>query len=171
MGMTRILIVDDEPMLLNVERQILEKKFGFAIETAQSGDEALEKLRSGSYDAIISDFAMPGMNGLELLRRIREWDKDIPYILFTVKERDEIALEALNNGANFYVQKELTPHVAFAELAHKITTAVELVRAQKNLKTQRDLAISCANSKDIQQILNYCLLAAREISNLEAKAN
>lgn len=170
MGMTRVLIVDDEPMLLNVERQILERKFGFSIETAQSGGEALDKLRSGPYDAVISDFAMPEMNGLELLRKIREWDKEIPYILFTVKERDEIALEALNSGANFYVQKEVTPHVAFAELAHKVTTAVDLVRAQKSLRTQRDLAISCANSKDIQEILKFCIFASKEVSGFDSTA-
>lgn len=168
--MSRVLLVDDEPMLLNVERQILEKKFGFAIEVAESGAKALEMLRDSTFDAIISDYSMPEMNGLELLRKIRETDKQIPFILFTVRERDEIALEALNSGANFYVQKEDTPHIAFTELAHKVSTAVELVRAQKNLRIQRDLAISCADSKEIREILQFCLDAAKSVSNLDSLA-
>jgi PAS domain S-box-containing protein len=168
--MTKVLLVDDEPMLLDIERQILEKKFGFTIEASESGEEALRILQSIPFDAIISDYAMPGMDGLTFLRKIREKDKQIPFILFTVKEREEIAIEALNSGANFYVQKEETPHVAFTELAHKVTTAVELVRAEKNLRIQRDLAIACANSKDIHEILSFCLTAARDVSRFDAVA-
>ena len=168
--MTKVLLVDDEPVLLDLERQILERKFGFSIETVESGEEALIMLRSTQFDAIISDYSMPVMDGLSLLRKIREEDKQIPFVLFTVKEREEIAIEALNSGANFYVQKEEVPHVAFAELAHKVTAAVELVRAEKNLLIQRDLAIACANSRDISEILSFCLKAAREVSHLDAAA-
>ena len=170
MDMTRVLLVDDEPVLLDLERQILEKKFGFSIATAESGEEALRKLDSEPFDAIISDYVMPGMDGLVLLRKIREKDKKFPFVLFTVRERDEIAIEALNNGANFYVQKEETPNIAFAELAHKVTAAIELVRAEKNLHIQRDLAISSANSKNIDDVLTFCLAAAKEVSHLNAGA-
>ena len=169
-GLTKILLVDDEPLLLDLERQILERKFGFTIEMVQSGEEALDILSTTHFDAIISDYSMPVMDGITLLRKIREKDKQIPFILFTVKEREAVAIEALNSGANFYVQKEETPHVAFAELAHKVTAAVELVRAEKDLRTQRDLAISCANSKDITKILSFCLSGAREASGLDTGA-
>lgn len=168
--MTRILLVDDEPALLDVEKQILEKKFGFVIETSASGEDALRRIQSESFDAVISDYAMPGMNGLTLLHRIREIDRDIPFVLFTIRERDEIAVEALNSGANFYVQKEKTPNIAFTELAHKVTTAVELVRAQKNLQVQRDLAINCAESGSAAETIRFCLEAAKRVSNLQAIA-
>ncbi|PKL60201.1 MAG: hypothetical protein CVV33_03890 [Methanomicrobiales archaeon HGW-Methanomicrobiales-4] len=168
--MTKVLLVDDEPVLLDLERQILEKKFGFSIEMVESGEEALKRLRTSHFDAIISDYSMPGMDGLSLLRKIREEDKQIPFVLFTVREREEIAIEALNSGANFYVQKEDSPHIAFAELAHKVTTAVELVRAEKNLRIQRDLAIACANSKNITQIFTFCVTAARNVSRFDAVA-
>lgn len=168
--MTRVLLVDDEPALLDVEGQILEKKFGFSVKSVLSGEEALEALKSSTFDAIISDYSMPGMDGLTLLQKIRELDKHLPFILFTVKEREEVAIEALNSGANFYVQKEESPHIAFTELAHKVNTAVELVRAEKNLTIQRDLAIFCANTKDLHEILQFCLRSALDASNFDAVA-
>lgn len=168
--MTRVLLVDDEPALLDVEGQILERKFGFSVDKVASGEEALELLKSTTFDAIISDYSMPEMDGLELLRRIREHDKQLPFILFTVKEREEVAIEALNRGANFYVQKEESPHIAFTELAHKVNTSIELVRAEKNLRIQRDLAISSANTKNIREIQFYCLKAALGASNFDAAA-
>lgn len=168
--MTKVLLVDDESVLLDLGRQILEKKFGFFVDTVDSGEEALKQLKLRRYDAIISDYAMPGMNGLELLVKIREKDSQIPFVLFTVRERDSVAVEALNSGANFYVQKEDSPHVSFTELAHKVNTAVELVRAENNLRIQRDLAIACTNSKHLDNILNHCLQAAKASSSLDAAA-
>ncbi|HWQ63944.1 MAG TPA: response regulator [Methanospirillum sp.] len=168
--MTKVLLVDDESVLLDLGRQILEKKFGFLVDTVDSGEEALKQLKLHRYDAIISDYAMPGMDGLELLRKIRKKDSQIPFVLFTVRERDSVAVEALNSGANFYVQKEDSPHVSFTELAHKVNTAVELVRAEKNLRIQRDLAIACANSRNLDNILTHCLQAAKTTSFLDAAA-
>lgn len=168
--MTRVLLVDDEPALLDIEGKILERKFGISVETAASGEEALEILKVSPFDAIVSDYSMPGIDGLTLLRRIREQDKQIPFILFTVKEREAVAIEALNSGANFYVQKEESPQVAFTELAHKINISVELVRAERNLRIQRDLAISCANTKELTDVLHLCLKAARDASNMDAAA-
>ncbi|PWR71492.1 response regulator [Methanospirillum lacunae] len=168
--MTKVLLVDDESVLLDLGRQILEKKFGFSVDVIDSGEEALKQLKLRRYDAIISDYAMPGMDGLELLRRIREKDPQIPFVLFTVRERESVAVEALNRGANFYVQKENSPHVSFTELAHKVNTSVELVRAEKNLRAQRDLAIASANSKKIEDILKHCLQAAIATSYLDAAA-
>jgi len=170
MEMTKVLLVDDESVLLDLGRQILEKKFGFSVDVVESGEEALKQLKARRYDAIISDYAMPGMDGLELLRRIREKDQQIPFVLFTVREREAVAVEALNSGANFYVQKEESPHISFTELAHKVNTSVELVRAENNLRAQRDLAIASANSKDLNDVLTQSLQAALITSTLDAAA-
>lgn len=84
-------------------------------------------------DAIISDYSMPQMDGITLLRKIREINNAIPFILFTIREKEDIAIEAMNSGANFYVQKENLPQGGlFAELADDVTKAVELFRAEKS---------------------------------------
>ena len=168
--MTHVLLVDDESVLLDLESRILEKKYGFTTDTAISGDEALEKISSQIFDAIVSDYAMPGMDGLELLKRVRETDNQIPFILFSAKEREEVAIQALNNGANFFVQKEKNPSVAFAELSHNIHKSVELARAEHNLLIQRDLAIACSSSRSLNEILVRCLDAALTVSQMDAGA-
>jgi len=168
--MIRVLLVDDEPDLLDLERRILEQKYGFSTITAASGKEALGILQSQSVDAIISDYSMPLMDGITLLRKVREIDNALPFILFTIREKEDIAIEAMNSGANFYVQKENLPQVVFAELAHNVTKAVELYRAERNLKIQRDLALANANAKSLEETLLICTRAILDVSGMEGVA-
>lgn len=134
----RILLVDDEPVLLDIATIYLQREEDFFIETAQSGDQALELLASNSFDAIVSDYQMPGgMNGLALLSSIRKQGISIPFIIFTGKGREEVVIEALNRGgADFYLQKGGDPMSQFAELKSKIIHAVEKRRANTTLEEQ-----------------------------------
>jgi len=166
--MIRILLVDDEPDLLDVVRRVLEHKYAFSIITASSGDEALKIFHNEKVDAIISDYSMPVMNGIDLLRKIREENPFIPFILFTIRQKEEIAIDALNAGANFYVQKENLPQVVFAELSNNVLKSVELFRAEKNLKIQRDLALSNTNAKSLEETFLVCSNALLEVSGLNA---
>ena len=68
---------------------------------------------------------MPGINGLEFLRHVRCHYRDLPFILFTGKGREEIAIEALNSGADFYLQKGGEQKPQFVELEHKLLTAID----------------------------------------------
>lgn len=168
--MIRILLVDDEPDLLELERRVLEQKFGFTTITATSGKEALRIFHEMEVDAIVSDYSMPEMDGITLLRLIREENKQIPFLLFTIREKEEIAIEALNSGANYFVQKEHLPQVVFAELAHNVNNAVELFRAEKNLKIQRDLALDNASSKSLEETLLICVRAMMDVSGMDSAA-
>ena len=111
-----------------------EKSGDFRIETTGSAPEAIEKIQNTSYDAIVSDYQIPGMDGIVFLKEVRSRFGDIPFILFTGKGREEIAIEAINNGADFYLQKGGDPESQFAELAHKIRKAVERRRAIEELR-------------------------------------
>jgi PAS domain S-box-containing protein len=165
--MIRILLVDDEPDLLDLESRILEQKYGFSTLSAKSGEEALEIFNNQPVDAIISDYSMPQMDGIALLKKIREINKTIPFILFTIREKEDIAIEAMNHGANFYVQKENLPQVVFAELANDVNKAVELFRAEKSLKIQRDLALANTSAKSLEETLNFCSQAILDVSGME----
>ncbi len=123
--MIAVLFVDDEPVLLDIGRIYLERTGSFTVTVADSGRAALNAMKTGIFDVIVSDYEMPGMNGISLLKEIRESGDDIPFILFTGRGREEVAGEALNQGAAFYILKGGDPRAQFAELEHKILTAVD----------------------------------------------
>jgi len=125
----RILYVDDEPGLLEVGRMFLERSGDFMVTTALNGLDAVRLLGQGDFDAIISDYQMPEMDGIQFLVEVRKHFGAIPFILFTGRGREEVVIQAINNGANFYLQKGGDPTAQFAELRQKILAAVEHRRA------------------------------------------
>jgi PAS domain S-box-containing protein len=132
--MISVLYVDDEEPLLKLTKRFLEKNGNFTIDTAESAKEALDKVHSTTYDAIVSDYQMPGMDGIEFLKTLRASGDTTPFIIFTGKGREEVVIEALNNGADFYLQKGGETKPQYAELAHKVTMAVERRLAIRELK-------------------------------------
>jgi PAS domain S-box-containing protein len=132
--MYSILYVDDEPMLLELARLFLEKTGDFYVDTVTSATEALDILSKTSYDCIISDYQMPGMDGIVFLKTFRSKGNVGPFIIFTGKGREEVVIEALNNGADFYLQKGGDPKSQFVELAHKVRQAIQIRIAQKTMQ-------------------------------------
>jgi len=100
-----ILCVDDEPALLDLAKKFLERFHEFEVQTSPSAIEGLELLKSRVFDVIVSDYQMPGMDGILFLKSVRKDHGDIPFILFTGKGREDVAIEAINNGADFYLRK------------------------------------------------------------------
>ena len=131
--MISVLYVDDEPALLDVSKQYLERSGEFSVETLESAAEAIGKLAHTSYDAIVSDYQMPVMDGIMLLKKIRSSGNTTPFIIFTGRGREEVAIEALNCGADFYIQKGGDPRSQFTELMHKIKQAVSRKKAEDGL--------------------------------------
>jgi|WetSurMetagenome_2_1015567.scaffolds.fasta_scaffold24606_3 PAS domain S-box-containing protein len=132
--MLRVLYVDDEPALLDLSKLFLEQGGEFLVDTTTSTSAALSCMQSTNYDAIVSDYQMPDMNGIDFLKLVRASGKSVPFILFTGRGREEVVIEAINNGADFYIQKGGAPTAQFAELAHKIRQAVSRQRAQDELR-------------------------------------
>ena len=132
--MFSLLYVDDEPALLNLGKLFLERAGDFRVTTAISAHEGLGKLAAESFDAVISDYQMPGMDGIALRKEVRTIHGAIPFILFTGKGREEVVIEAINNGVDFYLQKGGAPQAQFAELRHKILIALERRRALDALR-------------------------------------
>ncbi|ACL17740.1 PAS domain S-box protein [Methanosphaerula palustris] len=124
-----VLYVDDESVLLDIGKLYLERTTDFSVITTSSARAALDLMKSNDIQAIVSDYQMPGMDGIELLKAVRAMNKSIPFILFTGRGREEIAIQAFENGADFYLQKGGAPKPQFAELSHKIKAAVNHRRA------------------------------------------
>ena len=131
--MFSVLYVDDERDLLELGKLYLEQSPEFHIEIAISATDALSLPSIQSYDAIVSDYLMPEMDGIAFLKAVRERFGDIPFILFTGRGREDVVIEAINNGADFYLQKGGDVKAQFAELTHKIRQAVARRQAEHSL--------------------------------------
>ena len=130
----RVLYVDDEPTVLDVGRILLEQSGNFSIATAESAPAALELLKNEHFDAIVSDFEMPGMDGIRFLAEVRTRFGPVPFIMFTGKGEKEEVIQAINNGTDFYLEKGDDPEIQFVDLSHKIKQAVSRRRADEALR-------------------------------------
>jgi two-component system, NtrC family, response regulator PilR len=104
---TRVLVVDDEQVVLDSVRKHLRRE-AYEIRTVLSGTEAVEILDSGWPEVVITDLMMPGMDGLELLERVRDSCPAIPVIMITGYATMRTALQALRQGAFDYIAKPFT---------------------------------------------------------------
>ena len=152
----KVLIVDDEPQLLEISKAFLEDLKGFVVETSLSAKDAIKRMRTTAYDIIVSDYQMPEVDGIELLESIRLCNDPIPFILFTGKGREDVAIKALNSGADFYLQKGGDPKTQFAELANMIVQSVQRHRAELDLIENEEKFKNIFNStSDSIHILDF----------------
>jgi two-component system response regulator PilR (NtrC family) len=100
----RIMVVDDEENIREVLSNYLET-LGYEVVTASDGQNALEKFEPGAFDLIVSDLLMPNIDGLELLRKVREKDRDVVFLMITGYPSIETAVEAIKKGAYDYITK------------------------------------------------------------------
>ena len=119
--MARILIVDDDPSLLKALPEAVRLRLkNVAVDTCDSAAEALGKIGSTDYDAIVADIKMPGMDGLALLAEIRTLRPDTPTVLITGHGNDDLAVLALRGGAYDFVQKPIDREYIVASLTRAI---------------------------------------------------
>lgn len=104
------LVVDDFPTMRRIVRSLL-KELGFTnVDEAEDGQDALNKLRAGNFDFVVSDWNMPNLDGLEMLKVIRQDDalKSLPVLMVTAEAKKENIIAAAQAGANGYVVKPFT---------------------------------------------------------------
>lgn len=119
--MARILVVDDEYPLRELLRTILDSQ-GYEVETAESGQQALEMLRKGRFDLVFLDMNMPGMTGTETVRIMRSDTKlqNIPVVMCTSVSVTRVVEEAYAAGANAYIVKSMMDSKKVAEKARSL---------------------------------------------------
>ncbi len=133
-----ILLVDDDQGFLDQAKYVLQKNDSeMNVIPLTSGKETLEYLEDGEADIVVSDYKMPEMDGLELLKEIREHGNDIPFIIFTGKGREEIAMKALNLGADRYFRKGGDPIAQYEVLAQAVKQEVKHKRAEEESQSMR----------------------------------
>ena len=120
-----VLVVDDEPVVLQLFSRLLSEK-GLRTRTASSAEEALKLLEEGGIACVLADKNMPGMDGIEMLRRVREAQPHCAFIVMTGYASTESAIEALRLGAVDYLQK---PFEDLDVVAQRIEDAIQQVRS------------------------------------------
>jgi PAS domain S-box-containing protein len=134
---TTVLYVDDDTILVDLVRDIVQTHHeDISIHTALTGDEGLAKLEAlDDVDCVISDYEMPGMNGLELLDAVRQQWPDLPFILFTGEGDEETAEKAINAGVTDYMQKQ-TGMAQFGILLNRVRKVVAQRRTEAELRRE-----------------------------------
>ena len=105
----------------------------FHVDSAGSVEEAYEKMKQKDYDVIVSDYQMPIKDGLQFLKELKDSGNNVSFILFTGKGREEVVIEALNLGADRYINKIGKPETVYYELGHDIREAVNKKRMDDKL--------------------------------------
>ena len=126
----RVMVVDDEENIREVLSNYLNS-LGYEVETANDGQDALEKFEVGGYDLIISDLLMPTIDGLELLKKIRDKDREVIFLMITGYPSIETAVEAIKKGAYDYITKPF--HMEDVKL--RIERAFEKKNLRQRLST------------------------------------
>jgi signal transduction histidine kinase len=138
-----VLAVDDDPRFLEIE-QVYLQKHNIDVTPCVSAPKALDEVKGCDYDIIVSDYEMPELNGIDLLKTLRKDGFSMGFILFTGKGREDVAIDALNGGANYYLQKGVDLQSQFTILAGAID---DICRARRS-------AEALAESERMLRIVN-----------------
>ena len=154
--MARILVVDDEENMLRLFKKVLGRS-GYDVLTATTGTEALRLLREQPIDIIISDLVMPILNGLELLKEVKTYYPDIPFIVLTAYGTIKSAVEAIKSGAFDYLTKpfqkdEIVMTLERALKMHQLQEEVK--RLREELKIREGVKELIFKSKAMESVLN-----------------
>ena len=104
--MSKILVVDDEVKACELLKRFLELK-GYEVIISNNGEDAIESVKNEKPDVMLLDIRMPGMEGTEVLKRVREFDKDIGIIMVTAVKEEYVGKAALTSGADEYITKPI----------------------------------------------------------------
>jgi len=133
-----LLHVDDEPGFVDMVAEFLEREDDrLTVHTATSASAGLDRLDQTRIDCVVSDYDMPGQDGIEFLSAVRGTYPDLPFILFTGKGGEEIASEAISAGVTDYLQKG-SGSGQYAVLANRVRNAVSQYRSQRELEASRE---------------------------------
>jgi PAS domain S-box-containing protein len=129
----RILLLDDEPAILDITSAFLNRQEGFRVRTIDSVKGALMLLSEYPFDVIVADYELPDQDGISFLKQVRSSHSSIPFIFFTGRVSEDIAIDALNEGADFYLKKGDGSVQVLTKLAGYIQKAVDKRRKRDEI--------------------------------------
>jgi DNA-binding response OmpR family regulator len=162
MKVMRVLVIEDELKMADLIKRGLEEE-GLEVETAYDGETGIAAAKSGNHDMIILDLGLPGLDGLEIARELREGGFDTPILVLTAQDSTEMKVKGLDTGADDY----LTKPFAFAELLARIRALLRRTNTEDTTKIQAgDLVLNLINRR-ASRAGNEVQLTNKEFSLLE----
>jgi DNA-binding response OmpR family regulator/Flp pilus assembly protein TadD len=143
--MLSVLVVDDQKPLLEVISLFLERHGNMKVKSALSAKEAMNLLVNTTFDAMVVDYDLPEINGIEFLKMLRAKGDTTPFIIFTGVGREYAAIEALNNGADFFIKKGDDAQSQLLDLVQIIRKAVDRRKIGRGLGTSQKLLSDALN--------------------------
>ena len=155
-----VLVVDDQDVVRRAFARVL-RRGGFEVVTADNGRAALDILQSTEVEAVVSDISMPDMDGIQLLRNIRQIDRDMPVLLATGAPSIQSAADAIEHGAIKYLRKPLLPR----KLLQAVSDAIDLGRDKRDsiTESQRFAKVQAELARSFDQGLSQVWIAFQPI--------
>ncbi len=164
MGTTkaRILVIDDEAIVHESCSRILTEE-GYSIDSAYTGQEGFSKIEAGSYDLVITDLKMPGISGMEALKKIKDDNPDIGIIMVTGYSTAETAVEAMKLGAFDYLPKPFTPDELITVVSKALEKKKVLLETKHLESAYQDATKAISSSLNLNEVLD---LIVKSVVNL-----
>jgi len=156
MSSTKIFIVDDELVMRKSLSGWLERD-GYEVDTAESGEEAIEKLKETRFDLLLVDIKMEGISGLDVLKHVRENDPDMAVVMITAYGSISTAIEAMKNGAHDYLLKPFDPDelgVLIEKIVEQQAQARENLFLKEQYKDRTRFESMIGQSKPMQEVFD-----------------
>ncbi len=145
---TRVLLVDDDIELLDIARILLQQKNpDLEIVVASSVKEALERLDEETFDVIIADYLMPDSTGLDMLEALRAAGDEVGFVIWTGHSREEIAIKALNMGADHYILKN-------SDYRNQFSTIKDIIEKVVHVKDETPEVMSMILEEDASKFIH-----------------
>jgi len=163
--LSKILVVDDDDTSLSIIKSVLERH-EFEVDTLEAASEAVELFRRNHYDLVLSDYFMPGLNGDEFLKAVRDLNKDTPFVFLTANTDIKIAIELVKSGADDHIVKPIVAE----ELVFRVNKSLqehENRRIIRQVERERELL-----ELEHRKLVNWrALYASKDITQTEQMIN
>ncbi len=186
--MLRVLVADDHPIVRRGLRQIIAETSDMVVaDEASNGWEVLSKVKAAQYDVVLLDISMPGMHGLDIIRRLKDEKPTLPVLILSIHPEEQYAVRAFRAGASGYLTKESAPDELVAairkvsrggkyvssSLAERLASDLEISDEQLPHKTlsDREYQVMCmiASGKTVTEIAQELSLSPKTISTYRSR--